>query len=220
MNDEAAAFSEMRQEMVARQLVERGIDDPDILQAFLTVPRELFVPRNYQRNAYDDAPLPIPAKQTISQPYVVAYMLSLLRLQPDDHVLEIGTGSGYAAALLSRIVTAVYTVERHGELVQYARKRLAYLNCNNVQVNHGDGTLGWAEHAPYHAIIVAAGGPVVPPSLKMQLAIGGRLIMPVGQRQKQQWLVYIERRSETVFEEQERSPVAFVPLIGEEGWES
>ncbi|MCA9957458.1 MAG: protein-L-isoaspartate(D-aspartate) O-methyltransferase [Anaerolineales bacterium] len=220
MDNEATTFAEMRQDMVARQLAGRGIDDTAVLQAFLTVPRELFVPREYRHNAYDDTPLPIPNKQTISQPYVVAYMFSLLQLQPTDRVLEIGTGSGYAAALLSQIVADVYTVERHQNLVEYARKRLAYLHYNNVHVHHGDGTVGWAAHAPYNSIIVAAGAPTVPPTLKTQLAIGGRLVIPVGRKHQEQWLIYIERHSETLFEEQTRSPVAFVPLIGEEGWES
>ncbi len=220
MDDEATTYAEMREEMVARQLAGRGITDTAVLQAFLTVPRELFVPRDLRHNAYDDTPLPIPDKQTISQPYVVAYMISLLHLQQADRVLEIGTGSGYAAALLSQIVAEVHSVERHTALVNYARKRLQYLGYANVHVHHGDGTLGWTEHAPYDGIIVAAGGPAVPPSLKAQLAVGGRLIMPVGRKHREQWLVYVERRDETTFSEQTYSPVAFVPLVGAEGWQS
>ena len=219
MEEEAWTFVEMREQMVKRQLEDRGIADTAVLNAFRTVPRELFVPRQHRRFAYEDTPLPILQNQTISQPYVVAYMFSLVRLGTGDRVLEIGTGSGYAAAVLSRIVAAVYSVERHPELVDYARRCLEQVGYDNVHLHCGDGTQGWSEHAPYDGIVVAAGGPVVPPSLKKQLAIGGRLVIPVGRRQRQQRLVLVERRSETVFEEQNRSPVAFVPLIGEEGWE-
>lgn len=211
-------YRRKREEMVARQIAGRGVNDPAILNAMGTVPRELFVHESYRRMAYDDTPLPIPGNQTISQPYVVAYMLSLLQLRPTERVLEVGAGSGYAAAVLSCIVREVYTIERIPELVEYARTRLAMLGYTNVHVRLGDGTLGWPEHAPYDAIIVAAGGPVVPPALREQLAVGGRLIMPVGQRRHQQSLRLVRRLSETEYDEEKLSPVAFVPLIGEEGW--
>jgi protein-L-isoaspartate(D-aspartate) O-methyltransferase len=211
-------YRRKREEMVVKQIAGRGVAERDILEAMATVPRELFVHESYRHLAYDDTPLPIPGGQTISQPYVVAYMLSLLQLRPTERVLEIGAGSGYAAAVLSRIVQEVYTVERIPELAEYAQTRLAMLGYTNVHVRLGDGTLGWSEHAPYDAIIVAAGGPVVPPALRRQLAVGGRLIMPVGKRRHHQSLRLVRRLSETEYEEEKLSPVAFVPLIGEEGW--
>ncbi|HID52134.1 MAG TPA: protein-L-isoaspartate(D-aspartate) O-methyltransferase, partial [Anaerolineae bacterium] len=147
-------FAAERAAMVAEQIVGRGITDTAVIQAMRTVPREHFVLPEYQEYAYSDGPLPIPAEQTISQPYVVALMISLLRLQPTDRVLEIGTGSGYAAAVLSRMVREVYTVERHAELAAYAQERLADLGYDNVFIRHGDGSLGWPEYAPYDGIIV------------------------------------------------------------------
>ena len=212
-------YDAARARMVAEQLAGRDIADPAVLQAMRLVPRERFVPRASRPYAYDDGPLPIPANQTISQPYVVAYMLAALALRPGDRVLEIGAGSGYAAAVLSRIVAEVYTVERHAELADYARRRLADLDYDNVRVLHGDGTRGWPEHAPYDAIIVAAGGPAVPDSLRAQLAPGGRLVMPVGRSRQQQHLVLVTRRPDGVYDEERLAPVAFVPLIGEEGWQ-
>ncbi len=211
-------YTEARERMVRQQIEERGIRNEAVLAAMRAVPRELFVPESYRPFAYDDSPLPIPAGQTISQPFVVAYMIAVLSLGPDDHVLEIGAGSGYAAALLSRIVREVYTVERHGELARYARERLAEAGYDNVWVKHGDGTLGWAEHAPYDGIIVAAGGPSVPESLRAQLAAGGRLVMPVGRSRHQQHLILLTRISEDDYTEERLAPVAFVPLIGDEGW--
>ncbi len=203
--------------MVAEQIEGRGITDPAVLRAMRLVPRERFVLEAYRPFAYDDTPLPIPANQTISQPYIVAYMIAILRLSGADRVLEIGAGSGYAAAVMSRIAAAVYTVERHAGLADYARQRLDELGYDNVQVSHGDGTLGWPEHAPYDAIIVAAGGPSVPETLRGQLAPGGRLIMPIGRSRRQQTLVLLTRRNDT-FSEEMLVPVAFVPLIGDEGW--
>ncbi len=205
--------------MVEHQLRARGVRDTAVLHAFETVPRELFVPRRYRRHAYEDSPLPIPEGQTISQPYVVAHMISLLALTPSDRVLEVGTGSGYAAAILSRLVAEVHTVERHAALVGYARERLERLGYANVWVHHGDGSQGWAEHAPYDGIIVAAGGPDVPEALKEQLAINGRLVIPVGPNRRQQWLVLVKRVSETAYRQSQLSPVAFVPLVGAQGWE-
>ena len=145
-------------------------------------------------------------------------MISALELKPTDRVLEIGTGSGYAAALLAQIAQEVHTVERLKQLVNYARDRLAMIGCDNVFVHHGDGTLGWQENAPYDGIIVAAGGPTIPPALKQQLVIGGRLIIPVGSSERRQYLVRVLRKSETQYREKDIGAVAFVPLIGEEGW--
>ena len=216
--EEDARFAAARERMVAEQIAGRGIDDDDVLQAMRLVPREHFVPDAERAYAYDDTPLPIPAHQTISEPYVVAYMIAALALGPDDRVLEVGAGSGYAAAILSRIVREVYTVERHPELANYARARLAALGYDNVHVHQGDGTRGWPEHAPYDGIIVAAGGPAVPESLRAQMAAGGRLVMPVGRSRQQQHLVRVTRRADGGMRDEKLAPVAFVPLIGDEGW--
>lgn len=212
-------FATERTRMVDQQLRNRDIEHTAVLDAMETVPRDVFVPEEYKQFAYTDSPLPIPADQTISQPYVVAYMIAQLDPKPEDRVLEIGGGSGYAAAVLSRIVKAVYTVERHATLVEYARERLAQLGYDNVHVRHGDGTQGWPEHAPYDGIIVAAGGPTVPVPLQEQLAVNGRLVIPVGRARRQQRLVLVTRTGADAFQRDVLSPVAFVPLIGEEGWE-
>lgn len=211
-------YAARREQMVRNQLAERDIHDPAVLAAMGQVPREAFVLQPYRAYAYDDTPLPIPANQTISQPYIVAYMIAALALRPEDKVLEIGAGSGYAAAVLSRIAREVFTVERHRKLADFARERLAGLGYVNVQVRHGDGTRGWPEHAPYEGIIVAAGGPAVPASLRDQLAVGGRLVMPVGRSRRQQHLIRVTHTEETVYREEMLVPVALVPLIGDEGW--
>ena len=211
-------FDRQRAQMVTEQLRARGIKDTAVLNAMRQIPREHFVPTVYLEHAYRDGPIPIPARQTISQPYVVAYMLTALSLQPSDRVLEVGTGSGYAAAILGRIVRDVYTVERHQNLVKYARERLDDLNCHNVHILHGDGSLGWAEEAPFDAIIVAAGGPHVPPALQQQLAVNGRLIMPVGRR-KGQRLVIVRREGPDTFIRESLVTVRFVPLVGQDAWE-
>lgn len=218
--DDVNDFTAQRLQMVARQIEGRGIRDEAVLEAMRTVPRELFVPATYRPDAYRDGPLPIIAGQTISQPYVVAYMIASLKLSPSDRVLEVGTGSGYAAAVLSRIVDEVYTVERLLSLVTYARSRLEAAGYDNVHIHHGDGTLGWPKHAPYDGIVVAAGGPSVPSPLRDQLAVGGRLIIPVGRDQLHQDLYLLTRIDERRVIEKRLSPVAFVPLIGEEGWHS
>ena len=209
-------FEKLRAEMVA-DLRERGISDTAVLQAMRTVPREVFVQEDQLEFAYYNGALPLPAQQTISQPYVVALMLSALKLQPDFNVLEIGTGSGYAAAVLGQIVRQVHTVERQELLVAYAQTRLQKIDYTNIYVHHGDGTLGWPEAAPYDAIVVAAGGPVVPVSLREQLAVNGRLIMPVGSYKKQK-LQLVWRKKDGRFGQKILTPVRFVPLIGSEGW--
>ncbi len=218
MDKRLEEFERSRCRMVDQQIAGRGIEDAAVLKAMRAVPRELFVPERYRHQAYDDTPLPLPGGQTISQPYVVALMISRLGLQGDDRVLEIGTGSGYAAALLGQIVREVHTVERIEELVQYARQRLNALNYANVQVHQGDGTLGWPAAAPYDGIIVSAGGPSVPESLKHQLADQGRLMIPVGRSERHQQLICVKRIAKDTFQEKDWGAVAFVPLIGDEGW--
>lgn len=213
-----AELNELRREMVDRQLVARGIRDPDVLRAMGEVPREVFVPKHLQHLAYSDSPLPIGEEQTISQPYIVALMTEAMEVSTEDRVLEIGTGSGYAAAVLSRIAAAVYTVERYASLARAAQRRFEELGYDNVHVRHGDGTLGWAAHAPYDAIVVTAGGPQVPGPLLEQLAIGGCLIIPVGPSHYSQELVRIRRTSETNYRRENLGAVRFVPLVGSEGW--
>jgi protein-L-isoaspartate(D-aspartate) O-methyltransferase len=211
-------LKEDRERMVATQIEARGITDPLVLDAMRTVPRERFVPESLAKFAYDDGPLPIGSGQTISQPYIVAAMTAAVALKPGARALEIGTGSGYGAAVLSRIAAEVYTVERVGALAEASRGRLAELGYANVHVLEGDGSLGWAEHAPYDAILVTAGGPRVPKALLHQLAVGGRLIMPVGGATRMQRLVRVTRTEVHEYEYEDLEEVAFVPLIGAEGW--
>jgi protein-L-isoaspartate(D-aspartate) O-methyltransferase len=214
----AADFAEERERMVELQIAGRGVRDPAVLAAMRKVPRECFVSDVQADVAYDDGPLPIGEGQTISQPYVVAVMTEAVRLKPGDRVLEIGTGSGYAAAVLAVIVAEVYTIERIESLAERARRRLADLGYANVHVRYGDGSLGWPEHAPYDAIVVTAGGPDVPRSLLAQMAIGGRLVMPVGSVPRFQRLVRVVRTGEDTYDREALEDVAFVPLIGAEGW--
>lgn len=218
MDEESLNFSVQRSTMVMAQLKERGIHDKSVLNAMNIVPREAFVSEAYKEYAYKDGPLPLPLQQTISQPYIVALMASLLCPKKEFRVLEIGTGSGYAAAVLSRIVDEVYTVERYKKLVDYARACLDKLGYTNVCLKHGDGTLGWPQYAPYDGIVVAAGGPAIPETLKQQLAIGGRLVIPIGRDRNRQHLVRVTRLRATEYEEEYFGAVAFVPLIGREGW--
>jgi len=213
-----ADLGEARDRMVQRQIVGRGIASDTVVSAFRRVPREAFVPENLREFAYEDSPLPIEAGQTISQPYIVALMIDAAEIGPEDRVLEIGCGSGYAAAVMSRIAKRVYTIERHDQLARLARKRVAGLGYDNVEIRTGDGTRGWPEAAPFDAILAAAGGPAVPAALTRQLSLGGRLVMPVGDDLQSQRLVKITRRSETEFDEEDLGPVMFVPLIGEHGW--
>ena len=203
--------------MVRRHLGARGIADPLVLGAMGTVPREAFVPEKLADFAYEDSALPIEAGQTISQPYIVARMIELLELKPTDTVLEVGAGSGYAAAVLSRLASRVYAIERHELLANQARARLERLGYGNAEIIFADGTKGLPEHAPFDAILVSAGGPKVPEPLKRQLAIGGRLVIPVG-RDVHQTLYLIRRTGEDSFEEEDHGAVTFVPLIGAEGW--
>ena len=207
-----------RERMVTTQIEARGITDPLVLAALRAVPRERFVPPALARFAYEDRPLPIEAGQTISQPFIVAVMAQAAGLEPGARVLEIGTGSGYGAAVLSRLAAEVYTVERVGALAEAARDRLAALGYANVHVREGDGSLGWSEHAPYDAIVVTAGGPRVPEALLSQLASGGRLIMPVGSGALHQRLVRVTRTDALAYRYEDLEAVAFVPLIGAEGW--
>jgi protein-L-isoaspartate(D-aspartate) O-methyltransferase len=207
-----------RERMVHNQIAARGIHDPVLLEAMRTVPREAFLPPELAEFAYEDHPLPIAAGQTISQPYIVALMAAALELRGGERVLEIGTGSGYAAAILGRSAREVYTIERHGELAEAATARLEELGFHNVHVLHGDGTLGWPAHAPYDAIIVAAGGPKIPEPLLAQLAVGGRLVIPIGEEKTLQTLVRVTREADGSRRREDLGDVRFVPLIGTEGW--
>ena len=211
-------FARLRKRMVNTQLIARGIQDPDVLEAMGIVPREVFVPADRVQLAYADSPLPIGQGQTISQPYIVALMTEALELTPDERVLEIGTGSGYAAAVLSRIASEVYTVERHLKLARAAEARFRQLGYDNIQIHVGDGTLGWAEHAPYDGIVVTAGGPVIPEPLLNQLRVGGRLVIPVGATPGLQELVRVRRSRENGYRRENLGSVRFVPLVGEAGW--
>lgn len=213
------SFVDQRRQLVDRQIKSRGISDPAVLAAVESVPREAFLPRELAEFAYLDRALPIEKGQTISQPYIVALMTEALELKPHERVLEVGTGSGYAAAILARVARQVYTIERHAELAEQAARSLREQGFDNVQVLHGDGTLGWPEHAPYDAIVVAAGGREVPQPLLDQLAIGGRLVIPVGEEKTLQSLVRMTRTSPDNYNREELCDVRFVPLIGARGWQ-
>lgn len=210
-------LQDRRARMLEAHLVSRGITRSTTLDAFRSVPREAFVPDELAEFAYEDAPLPIGEGQTISRPYIVALMIEALELQGGERVLAVGTGSGYEAAVFSRIAKDVYTVERVETLANSAEERLRRLGYSNVHVLCGDGTLGWSAYAPYDAIAVAAGGPEIPKSLLAQLAPGGRLVMPVGPDPSGQTLVRVRRQSDTEYLREELGNVRFVPLIGEEG---
>jgi protein-L-isoaspartate(D-aspartate) O-methyltransferase len=213
-----ADFAELRERMVRRQIESRGIANSMILDAFREVPREQFVDEEHRRWAYDDHPLPIEAGQTISQPYIVALMIDAADIAPGDRVLEVGAGSGYAAAIISRIAAEVVGMERQPALAEVARDRLDHLGYCNVKIVEGDGTRGCPAEAPFDAILAAASGSHVPTSLLGQLAPGGRLVMPVGDRSGTQQLVKMTKRSDGTTTEQNLGEVRFVPLIGEEGW--
>jgi len=219
MPDADPELTAARDAMVRRQLQARGVTSPVVLEAMRAVPREAFLPVRLREFAYEDAPLPIDEGQTISQPYIVAFMIEALDLRGGETVLEIGTGSGYAASVLAEIAGEVFTIERVSQLAQKAAATLSDLGYRNVHVLHADGTRGWPEHAPYDAIVVAAGGPEVPPSLKNQLKLGGRLVIPVGDDPRVQELVRVTRAAHDEWRSEDLADVRFVPLIGEEGWE-
>ncbi|HYA87315.1 MAG TPA: protein-L-isoaspartate(D-aspartate) O-methyltransferase [Nitrospirota bacterium] len=207
-------FALMRQQMVTRDLKGRGIKDPMVLRAMGTVPRQLFVDTSYRSQAYGDHPLPIGEGQTISQPYVVALMTEALRLGPADRVLEIGTGSGYQAAVLAQIAKEIYTIEIRSSLADKAAKTLADLGYRNVTVKSGDGYFGWESEAPFDAIIITAAANHIPPPLIKQLKEGGRLIVPLGSTVYFQTLTLATKRKGELDVEQ-LYPVAFVPMTGE-----
>ncbi|MCK1477003.1 protein-L-isoaspartate(D-aspartate) O-methyltransferase [Bradyrhizobium sp. 197] len=211
-------YADLRDRMVDVQLARRGIRDIRVLDAMRQVPRERFLEAGFEEFAYEDGALPIANGQTISQPYIVAAMTEAAELKRTDKVLEVGTGSGYAAAVASRLAGTVQTIERHGPLARTAQERLAALGYANCTVHTGDGTRGLPDEAPFDAILVTAGGPSVPDALKRQLAVGGRLVIPVGNFEDEQSLFRITRRTETDYDEETLGAVRFVPLIGEQGW--
>lgn len=211
-------FEEARQLMVDQQLIRRKIKSPTVLAAMRTIPREEFLLPSFRKMAYKDGALPIASGQTISQPYIVALMAEAAELRKRDVVLEIGTGSGYSAAVLAELAKFVFTIERIPELADEARATLKKLHIHNVEVHTGDGTLGYPEQAPYDAIVVTAGGPEIPESLKQQLKPGGRLVIPVGETRDSQTLVRVIRVEENNFQLEELTQVRFVRLIGDQGW--
>jgi protein-L-isoaspartate(D-aspartate) O-methyltransferase len=211
------SLAEQRARMVEEQLRVRGIRDERVLAAMGKIPREEFIAEGDAAKAYGDHPVPIGAGQTISQPYIVAAMIEALEVAPENRVLEVGTGTGYQAAILGELATEVWTIERQPKLAATAREKLAKLNYPNVHVVEGDGSRGLGEHAPYDRILVAAAAPRVPDSLIAQLADGGRLVIPVGTRQEQQVQVVRKIGSETSVTT--RDLCRFVPLVGEEGWD-
>ncbi|MBD3271094.1 MAG: protein-L-isoaspartate(D-aspartate) O-methyltransferase [Elusimicrobia bacterium] len=206
-------YAEQRMAMIKNQLIRRGISDSKVLDAMSTVPRHRFIPENQRLRAYDDGPVPIGRGQTISQPYIVALMSELMELSNDDRVLEIGTGSGYQAAILAEIVKQVYTIEIIPELGNRARDVLAELSYENVEVRIGDGYFGWPEHAPFDAIMVTAAPEDVPEALIKQLAVGGRLVIPVGSYPQQDLKKIVKTKDGVV--ETNVIPVLFVPMTGE-----
>jgi protein-L-isoaspartate(D-aspartate) O-methyltransferase len=208
-------FADARRRMVEQQIRARGIDDPAVLAALGTVPRHLFVPADQRAQAYADHPLPIGAGQTISQPYMVALMTSLLDVKPGSKVLEVGTGSGYQAAVLSRIAGEVYTIEILKPLAERASRTLSGLGYRNIHVRVGDGFQGWPAEAPFDAIIVTAAPPIVPDPLLHQLKRGGKLVIPVGNRDTLQNLTVYTRRADGGFDHTSVLPVRFVPMTGE-----
>src|SRR5437764_14025281 len=214
----ASDYKAEREAMVERQLRRRGITEEAILDAFLAVPREEFVSPEYAHLAYGDHPLPIEAGQTISQPYIVALMIQAAAIKSGDIVLEVGAGSGYAAAVISRIAGKVIGIERQHELVEVARDRLKRLGYGNVEIVEGDGTKGWPDDAPFDAILAAASGSHVPGPLVDQLAPRGRIVMPVGEPGGVQELIKVTKQDDGVLRQENLGGVRFVPLIGEEGW--
>ncbi len=216
MKNEHLKFKRLRDEMVDKQIEPRGISDLNVLLAMRKVPRHLFVSEALMDQAYGDFPLPIGHQQTISQPYIVAEMTQALQLTPDDRVLEIGTGSGYQAAILAEITFRVYTIERMHPLLLKARKLFDTLNYHNIVTKYSDGTTGWADESPFDAIIVTAGAPEIPETLLNQLAVGGRMVLPVGDQYSQE-LIKIDRDDSGVHQSN-LGGCRFVKLVGEYGW--
>lgn len=204
-------YADQREDMVDQQLKRRGVNDKEVLEAMRTVPRHLFVPEEHEGRAYRDGPLPIGYGQTISQPYIVAYMTEMIRPKPEFKVLEIGTGSGYQAAVLAEIVDQVYTIEIVAPLGKAAKKRLDDLGYDNVAVKVADGYYGWEEHAPFDAIIVTAASESIPPPLIKQLKDGGRMAIPVGSPFLTQYLILVKKKGEEITTHNE-FPVRFVPF--------
>lgn len=215
-----ALNNELRWERQRRQLIEvvreHGIEDLEILRAFDLTPRHLFLPESVQHRAYEDAPVPIGYQQTASQPSLQALYLKTLELKPTDRVLEIGTGSGYQTALLAHLVSHVYSVERIRELSVRARAAIDALRLDNVALLVGDGTIGWSRYAPYDAILVSAGAPDIPPALVDQLAEGGRMLIPIGDRETQ--VLTLVTKTAHGIETRDVTAVVFVPLLGRFGW--
>jgi len=212
-------YNVARRRMVEQQIEARGIHDQRVLEAMLKVPRHLFVEPGLKSHAYSDASLPIGHKQTISQPYMVAAMSAALELKGDERILEIGTGSGYQTAILSLLAKRVYSIERISALAGRARRMLDQLVMSNVNIKVGDGTIGWKDQAPFDGILVAAGAPDVPQEYLQQLDFGGRLVLPVGDRE-QQILLRVTRLEDGRFKREQLMGCRFVPLIGEQGWQA
>ena len=211
-------FATLRDRMIERQIAARGLDDPALLAAFRAVPREDFVSGDYADYAYQDSPLPIESGQTISQPYIVALTIYAAGIKAGDKELEVGAGSGYAAAVIGQIAGEVIAVERHRELVELAKLRMRRLDYSNVRIVEGDGTLGWLEEAPFDAIVAAASGSHVPQSWIAQLKPGGRIVMPVGAPHEVQTLLKVTKRDDGSLSHEDLGGVRFVPLIGAEGF--
>lgn len=211
-------FEALRDRMIERHIIARGIDNAALIAAFRAVPREAFVSAGFETAAYADAPLPIGSGQTISQPYIVALTVDSAEIGPDDKVLEIGAGSGYAAAIIGQVARQVIAIERHGELARLASERIAKLGYDNVRIVEGDGTRGYPEEAPFDAIVAAASGSHVPQVLLDQLKPGGRIVMPLGAPGAIQELVKVTKRADGSLEQVNLGGVRFVPLIGAHGF--
>jgi protein-L-isoaspartate(D-aspartate) O-methyltransferase len=211
-------FTTLRERMIDRQIAARGLHEPRLLDAFRAVPREEFISGNYADHAYQDSPLPIESGQTISQPYIVALTIDAAGIKPGDKVLEVGAGSGYAAAVIGQIAGQVIAIERHHLLVELAQQRMRQLGYDNVRIVEGDGTLGWPEEAPYDAIVAAASGSHVPQGWIAQLKPGGRIVMPIGEPHAVQSLVKVTKAEDGTLNREDLGGVRFVPLIGKEGF--
>jgi protein-L-isoaspartate(D-aspartate) O-methyltransferase len=212
-------FTTLRERMVNRQIAARGLDTPALLAAFRAVPREDFISGDYADYAYQDSPLPIESGQTISQPYIVALTIDAAGIGPGDKVLEVGAGSGYAAAVIGQVAGEVIAIERHHQLVDLAQSRMRRLGYDNVRVVEGDGTLGWPEEAPFDAIVAAASGSHVPQSWIAQLKPGGRIVVPLGDPGSIQSLIKVTKHEDGTLEREDLGGVRFVPLIGKEGFQ-